>query len=102
MAIRRDIESRDGGRTVTIVETADPAVRGHAEGVAHSDNVRTTRPDGYTLARGWMRTVALFGGFLLLVTESALAFRLAFQLGSASSTNGFVDFIYDVSHPFQA
>ncbi len=31
-----------------------------------------------------------------------LAFRLAFQLGGANSTNGFVDFIYDVSYPFQA
>ena len=102
MAIRRDIESRDSGRTVTVVENADPAVRRHAEGVAHTDDVRTTRPDGYTLAKGWTRTFNLFVGFLLLVLESVLAFRLAFQLGGANSTNGFVDFIYDVSHPFQA
>ena len=44
-----------------------------------------------------MRTLTLFGGFLLLVLETVLAFRLAFQLSGAISTNGFVDFIYDVS-----
>jgi hypothetical protein len=102
MAIRRDIESGDRGRTVTVVEHADSAVSGHAEGVAHTDDVRTTHADSFALARGWMRTLTLFGGFMLLVLESALAFRLAFQLGGANSTNGFVDFIYDVSHPFQA
>ncbi len=62
MAIRRDIESGDSGRTVTVVEDADPAVRGHAEGFAHTDDVRTTRPDSFTLARGWMRTFNLFLG----------------------------------------
>ncbi len=87
---------------MTAVESADSNVRGHAEGVPHIDEVRTTRPDNYTLARGWMRTFNLFVGFLLLVLESVLAFRLPFQLGGANSTNGFVDFIYDVSHPFQA
>jgi hypothetical protein len=49
-----------------------------------------------------MRTFTLFVGFLLLVLESLLAFRLAFQLAGANATNGFVDLIYDVSHPFQA
>ena len=102
MAIRKDIETGDERRNVTVVEEAQPAVQGHAERVAHTDDVRTTRPDSFTLARGWMRTFNLFVGFLLLVLESALAFRLAFQLGGANSTNGFVDFIYDVSHPFQA
>lgn len=102
MAIRRGFEPDDGRRNVAVVEDADPAVRGHAERAAHSDDVRTTHADSYTLARAWMRTFNLFVGFLLLVLESVLAFRLAFQLGGANSTNGFVDFIYDVSHPFQA
>ena len=60
------------------------------------------RVGGYALARAWMRTFNLFVGFLLLVLETMLAFRLAFQLAGANSANGFVDFIYDVSHPFQA
>lgn len=102
MSTQRDFETSDRSRTVTVIEGADPPVRDHAEGVAHTDDVRTTRQDGYSLARGWMRTFNLFLGFLLLVLETVLAFRLAFQLGGANSTNGFVDFIYDVSHPFQA
>ena len=102
MTIRKSVESGEAGKTVTVIqEDAEPAVRDHVDRFAHADEVRTRRPDSFTLVRGWMRTFNLLAGFLLLVVESVLAFRLAFQLGGANSTNGFVDFIYDVSHPFQ-
>ena len=104
MAIRKDVQAGDGPRTVTLVEADDQpvVVREHAEAVAHTAEVRTTHADGFVLARAWMRTFTMFTGFLLLILESLLAFRLAFQLGGAHATNGFVSFIYDVSHPFQA
>jgi len=102
MAIRRDSESVDGRPTATVVDDADRPALGHAERVAHTEDVQTTRIGGYALARAWMRTFNLFVGFLLLVLETVLAFRLAFQLAGANAANGFVDFIYDVSHPFQA
>jgi hypothetical protein len=101
VAIRKNVESGEAGKTVTVMQE-DAAVRDHVDEFAHADEVRTTRPDSFTLVRGWMRTFSLLAAFLLLVVESLLAFRLAFQLGGANSTNGFVDFIYDVSHPFQA
>jgi hypothetical protein len=93
MTVRRD----ETGHVVV----EDPViVRDHKEAVANEGEVVTRRPDGYTLARAWMRTFTMFVGFLLLLVESALAFRLAFKLGGANAGNGFVEFIYDVSNPF--
>ena len=79
----------------------DPVVvQDHREARSEEGEVLTRRPDGYTLARGWMRTFNLFVGFFLMLIETALAFRLAFKLGGANANNGFVNFIYDVSNPF--
>lgn len=79
----------------------DPViVRDHREAVSQEGATVTRRPDGYTLARAWMRTFNMMVGFFLLLLETALAFRLAFKLGAANASNGFVGFIYDVSNPF--
>ncbi len=75
-------------------------VRDHREAVAQEGETVTRRPDGYTLARGWMRMFTMLIGFVLLLVETALAFRLAFKLSGANAGNGFVNFIYDVSNPF--
>lgn len=79
----------------------DPVVvRDHREAVAQEGETVTRRPDGYTLARGWMRMFTMLIGFVLLLVETALAFRLAFKLAGANAGNGFVNFMYDVSNPF--
>lgn len=79
----------------------DPViVRDHREAVAERGQTVTTRPDGYTLAKAWMRTFNMIVGFFLLLLETALVFRLAFKLSGANAGNGFVSFIYDVSNPF--
>ena len=97
MTVRRDEPAAH--HPVAVVD--DPVVvRDHREAVAQDGEVVTRRPDGYTLARGWMRTFNMTVGFLLFLLESALAFRLAFKLGGANASNGFVNFIYDVSNPF--
>ena len=96
MTIRRD---QPTDHRVAVVD--DPVVvQDHHAARSEEGEVLTRRPDGYTLARGWMRTFNLFVGFFLLLTETALAFRLAFKLGGANTNNGFVNFIYDVSNPF--
>ena len=79
----------------------DPVVvRDHRDAVAEEGEVVTRRADGYSLARGWMRVFNMMVGFILLLIETALAFRLAFKLAGANAGNGFVTFIYDVSNPF--
>jgi hypothetical protein len=99
MSVQRPI---DASETRPVGGRHDDGTYDHREAAANTRDVRTTYKDGFTLARAWMRTFNLFVGFLLLVLETLLAFRLAFQLAGANSANGFVDFIYDVSHPFQA
>ena len=75
-------------------------VQDHRESVAQEGEVVTRRPDGYTLTRAWMRTFNMVVGFVLLLLETSLAFRLAFKLGGANDSNGFVGFMYDVTNPF--
>lgn len=101
MTVRRDLETTDDHRPVTVVESP-VIVRDHASATAHEGEVVTRRPDGFTLAKAWMRTFNMFVLFGLLLIETALAFRLAFKLGGANAANGFVDFVYGVSGPFVA
>lgn len=63
------------------------------EQVAHSS------AGGLDMARGWVRSL---GGVILValaVVETLLVGRLGFLLAEANSSNGFVNFIYDVSKP---
>lgn len=62
--------------------------------VDRDDNVATAATESYTAAR----VVWFIAGVLLTL----LAFRFVFALLGANPSNGFVNFIYTVSHPFVA
>jgi uncharacterized protein YggT (Ycf19 family) len=57
---------------------------------------------GWNLARGWVRSLGAVIMVALAVVETLLVFRLGFLLAEANSSNGFVNFIYDVSKPLAA
>jgi uncharacterized protein YggT (Ycf19 family) len=57
---------------------------------------------GWNLARGWVRSLGAVIMAALAIVETLLVFRLGFLLADANSTNGFVNFIYDVSKPLAA
>jgi len=54
------------------------------------EQVTTATPSASSLARGWIGVAAV---------EVILGFRLGFLLAGANPSNGFVDFIYDISDP---
>jgi len=54
---------------------------------------------GWNLARGWVRSLGAVILVGLAVIETLLVFRLGFLLAEANPSNGFVNFIYDVSKP---
>lgn len=53
----------------------------------------------WNLARGWVRSVGAVILVALAFVETLLAIRLAFLLAEANPSNGFVNFIYDVTRP---
>jgi uncharacterized protein YggT (Ycf19 family) len=57
---------------------------------------------GWNLARGWVRSLGAVILVALAVVETLLVGRVAFLLAEANATNGFVNFIYDVSKPLAA
>ena len=57
---------------------------------------------GWNLARGWVRSLGAAILVALAVVETLLVFRLGFLLAEANSSNGFVNFIYDISKPLAA
>jgi len=97
MTIRRqdeDITDGSGQRTATVEDR--PIVRDDSvveEQVVHSS------AGGWNLARGWVRSLGAVILVALAVVETVLVGRLAFLLAEANATNGFVNFIYDVSKP---
>ena len=97
MTIRRqdeDITDGSGQRTATVEDR--PIVRDDSvveEQVVHSS------AGGWNLARGWVRSLGAVIMVALAVVETVLVGRLAFLLAEANATNGFVNFIYDVSKP---
>jgi uncharacterized protein YggT (Ycf19 family) len=97
MTIRRqDEETADGSgqRTATVEDR--PIARDESvveEQVVHSSS------GGWNLARGWVRSLGAVILVALAVVETLLVGRLAFLLAEANATNGFVNFIYDVSKP---
>ena len=97
MTIRRqDEETADGSgqRTATVEDR--PIARDESvveEQVVHSSS------GGWNLARGWVRSLGAVILVALAVVETVLVGRLAFLLAEANATNGFVNFIYDVSKP---
>ena len=100
---RRDIVQGDGRRTVTVIEPDDePVVVDHREAAGAESEAVTRYADSWTLWRGFMRMFNSTVGLVTLMIETLLAFRLAFALGGANQSNGFVDFIFDWSGPFVA
>ena len=97
MTIRRqdeDITDGRGQRTATVEDR--PIARDESvveEQVVHSSS------GGWNLARGWVRSLGAVIMVALAVVETVLVGRLAFLLAEANATNGFVNFIYDVSKP---
>ena len=63
------------------------------------DQVTTATPSASSVARGWIGVFAAWIGISLAVVEVILGFRLGFLLAGANPSNGFVDFIYDISDP---
>ena len=97
MTIRRqdeEIADGSGQRTATVEDR--PIARDESvveEQVVHSS------AGGWNLARGWVRSLGAVILVALAVVETLLVGRLAFLLAEANATNGFVNFIYDVSKP---
>jgi hypothetical protein len=100
MTVRREVETIDEEPVAVREDRVSYREHGHAS--ADEGEVVTRHPDGFSLARGWMRTFNLLVAFMLFLLETLLAFRLAFKLSGANPNNGFVNFVYDLSHPFVA
>ncbi len=98
MTIRRRIEEYkdDHERYVTAVEEREPLDKSD---VLTEEQVTSATADSWSVARGWIRVIALWMGVALVAVETILGFRLAFLLAGANANNGFVDFIYDMTNP---
>jgi hypothetical protein len=94
----RRVEEVDtnGRRRVTILEE-EPAVQATDQEVAGEEEVIQTHPDTWNVARGWVRTFGAFVAVAFAVIETLLMFRFGFLLAGANPSNGFVDFIYDIT-----
>jgi len=113
MTIRRqDEETADGSgqRTAAVEDQPIPRDNGHRQTavedrpIVRDDSVVEERvvhapAGGWNLARGWVRSLGAVILVALAVVETLLVGRLAFLLAEANATNGFVNFIYDVSKP---
>ncbi|HUF53122.1 MAG TPA: hypothetical protein VMR52_05025 [Dehalococcoidia bacterium] len=104
MVTRRTIRKDDGNRRITVIDDEDEPLDTHDEYSAHAGEreVVSSYPDGFSVARGFVRTFNMLIAFIALLVETVLAFRLGFALGGANPENGFVNFIYDVSAPLVA
>jgi uncharacterized protein YggT (Ycf19 family) len=96
MTIQRQDEqiAADGGQRTVVADL--PVARD--ESVVQEQVVQSSA-GGLDMARGWVRSL---GGVILValaVVETLLVGRLGFLLAEANSSNGFVNFIYDVSKP---
>jgi len=92
---RQDEEIADGSGQRTAVGDR-PIARDDSvveEQVVHSS------AGGWNLARGWVRSLGALILVALAVVETLLIGRLGFLLAEANASNGFVNFIYDVSKP---
>ena len=99
MTIRRQDEEMTGERGRPMVVADRPLVRDASvveEQVVHSP------VGGWNLARGWIQSLGGAIFVALAVVETLLVFRLGLLLAKANATNGFVNFIYDISRPLAA
>lgn len=102
MTIRRSTQevNTDDRRRVTSVEEEPAAhVAERDAELIGEEEVTSSSPGSWNVARGLIRMLALWMGVALAAVETLLGFRLAFLLAEANAGNGFVEFIYDVSDP---
>jgi len=112
MTIRRqDEETADGSgqRAATVDDQPTPRDIDHRHTAVEDRPVRDesvveeqvvhSSAGGWNLARGWIRSLGAVIMVALAVVETLLLGRLAFLLAEANASNGFVNFIYDVSKP---
>lgn len=71
------------------------------DGVA-TETTRTVTDDGMTQTSSSANTAARIVWLIAGIIIALLAIRFVFILFGANQGNGFVDFIYNVSHPFAA
>jgi len=106
MAIRRQDEEMVAERPIARDDTERRPVE-QDRSIARNDSVVEEQvvhspAGGWNLARGWVRSLGAVIMVGLAVIETLLVFRLGFLLAEANSSNGFVNFIYDVSKPLAA
>src|SRR5437867_3346327 len=77
----------------------EPTTHAARNEVDAEEQVTTATPSASSVARGWIGVFAAWIGIALAVVEVILGFRLGFLLAGANPSNGFVDFIYDISDP---
>jgi len=105
MALGRRTEKVEDerGRHATAVREREyvhePTTHAARNEVDAEEQVTTATPSASSLARGWIGVFAAWIGISLAAVEVILGFRLGFLLAGANPSNGFVDFIYDISDP---
>jgi hypothetical protein len=102
--LRRKVEEVDDSGRRRVFAAAEPSHYGvgqahNGEVLGEEEEVIRSRGTGWDFATGWVRTFGLWIVVVLAAVETALAFRLGLLLAGANPSNGFVEFIYDVSAP---
>src|SRR5437867_11140812 len=96
------VEDERGRHATAVPERGyvhEPTTHAARNEVDAEEQVTTATPSASSLARGWIGLFATWSGSSLAVVEVILGFRLGFLLAGANPSNGFVDFIYDISDP---
>lgn len=102
MSIRRKTYTDDGNVAVVEERYEPDVVEAHADATAGESEVVSRGVGPADVARAWVRWTQAFIAFGLLLIETALTFRLVFALTGSNPSNGFVNFIYDITGPFVA
>jgi hypothetical protein len=102
--LRRKVEEVDDSGRRRVFFSGDPsdysAVQAHDREVSgEEEEIVRSRGTRWDFATGWVRTFGLWIVVVLAAVETALAFRLGLLLAGANPSNGFAEFIYDVSAP---
>lgn len=97
MSIQKQDEDIGEGSERRTAVADRPVARQDSEQV--EEQVVHSTGSSWELARSWVRSLGALILVALAVVETLLVFRLGFLLADANSSNGFVNFIYDVSKP---
>jgi hypothetical protein len=97
--IEEEVHGNGQRRVVVEEHEAHGEIEAVDREVAGEQEEFVTHADSWTVARGWLRTLAAFIAVGFAVIETLLLFRFGFLLAGANAANGFVDFIYDITGP---